>query len=317
MFKVYKASAGSGKTTSLVAEYLSLCLLEPKKFRHVLAVTFTNNATAEMKERIVKTLKIFAFNPASEWKGSEAAIYKLILRDSRYKSLSENEFRNKSLNLLKEILYDYPNFTISTIDSFFQRIIRSFAFDLGINMNYNVAIDLSDCYDQTVDMLLNKLSKSDKDLSERTFPWVEPFESANIPYYCYQEYVNNYSSWTIRRGNNSGTIPDAHSGNTNAMFYAVSNSVTRLVLPVFDFSLLMNPTLSFWYGQVGGTNYTMNVYYRTSPSDGWTLLENYSTFAGPWNQATLTLPNPSSTYQIAFEVEGLNGSGLVLERKRR
>lgn len=167
MFKVYKASAGSGKTTSLVAEYLSLCLLEPKKFRHVLAVTFTNNATAEMKERIVKTLKIFAFSPASEWKGSEAAIYKLILRDSQYKSLSENEFRIKSLNLLKEILYDYPNFTISTIDSFFQRIIRSFAFDLGINMNYNVAIDLSDCYDQTVDMLLNKLSKSDKDLSER------------------------------------------------------------------------------------------------------------------------------------------------------
>ena len=167
MFKVYKASAGSGKTTSLVAEYLSLCLLEPKKFRHVLAVTFTNNATAEMKERIVKTLKIFAFSPASEWKGSEAAIYKLILLDDRYKSLGENEFRNKSLNLLKEILYDYPNFTISTIDSFFQRIIRSFAFDLGINMNYNVAIDLSDCYDQTVDMLLNKLSKSDKDLSER------------------------------------------------------------------------------------------------------------------------------------------------------
>lgn len=167
MFKVYKASAGSGKTTSLVAEYLSLCLLEPKKFRHVLAVTFTNNATAEMKERIVKTLKIFAFSPASEWKGSEAAIYKLILRDGRYKSLGENEFRNKSLNLLKEILYDYPNFTISTIDSFFQRIIRSFAFDLGINMNYNVAIDLSDCYEQTVDMLLNKLSKSDKDLSER------------------------------------------------------------------------------------------------------------------------------------------------------
>lgn len=167
MFKVYKASAGSGKTTSLVAEYLSLCLLEPKKFRHVLAVTFTNNATAEMKERIVKTLKIFAFSPASEWKGSEVAIYKLILRDSQYKSLSENEFRIKSLNLLKEILYDYPNFTISTIDSFFQRIIRSFAFDLGINMNYNVAIDLSDCYDQTVDMLLNKLSKSDKDLSER------------------------------------------------------------------------------------------------------------------------------------------------------
>ena len=97
MFKVYKASAGSGKTTSLVAEYLSLCLLEPKKFRHVLAVTFTNNATAEMKDRIVKTLKIFAFRPASEWKGSEAAIYQLIRRDGRYQSLGESEFRDKSL----------------------------------------------------------------------------------------------------------------------------------------------------------------------------------------------------------------------------
>ena len=167
MFKVYKASAGSGKTTSLVAEYLSLCLLEPKKFRQVLAVTFTNNATAEMKERIVKTLKIFAFCPSSEWVGSEGAIYQLLIRDPRFRALSEREFRDKALALLKEILYDYPNFTISTIDSFFQRIIRSFAFDLGINMNYSVEIDLSDCYNQTVDMLLNKLSKSDEDLSKR------------------------------------------------------------------------------------------------------------------------------------------------------
>ena len=167
MFKVYKASAGSGKTTSLVAEYLSLCLLEPKKFRQVLAVTFTNNATAEMEERIVKTLKIFAFCPSSEWVGSEGAIYQLLIRDPRFRALSEREFRDKALALLKEILYDYPNFTISTIDSFFQRIIRSFAFDLGINMNYSVEIDLSDCYNQTVDMLLNKLSKSDEDLSKR------------------------------------------------------------------------------------------------------------------------------------------------------
>jgi hypothetical protein len=85
------------------------------------------------------------------------------------------------------------------------------------------------------------------------------------------------------------------------------------VSPIFDFSLLQNPTLSFWYGQVGGVSYTMNVYYRSAPSDDWTLLQNYSSFAGPWNQATLTLPNPSATYQIAFETEGTNGSGLVLD----
>ncbi len=167
MFKVYKASAGSGKTTNLVAEYLSLCLLHPDKFRHVLAITFTNNATAEMKERIVKALQTFAFTPIAELKGSDAAIYDLVKKNEKIKALSETEFQTKSQILLKKILYDYPNFTISTIDSFFQRIIRSFAFDLGINMNYNVAIDLSECYDQTIDVLLNKLSKQDTGLVNR------------------------------------------------------------------------------------------------------------------------------------------------------
>lgn len=167
MFKVYKASAGSGKTTNLVAEYLSLCLLHPDKFRHILAITFTNNATAEMKERIVKTLQTFAFTPVAELKGSDAAIYGLLKENEKIKLLSEAEFQEKSQVLLKKILYDYPNFTISTIDSFFQRIIRSFAFDLGINMNYNVAIDLSECYDQTIDILLNKLSRQDADLVNR------------------------------------------------------------------------------------------------------------------------------------------------------
>lgn len=146
-----------------------------------------------------------------------------------------------------------------------------------------------------------------------TFPWMESFEGVNIPYCFHHEFVNNYNSWIVRSGNNSGSIPNAHSGNTNAMFYSISNGVTKLVSPIFDFSLLQNPTLSFWYGQVGGVNYTMNVYYRSTPSDAWTLLQNYSSFAGPWNQATLTLPNPSSSYQIAFETEGVNGSGLVLD----
>jgi ATP-dependent exoDNAse (exonuclease V) beta subunit len=63
MFTLYKASAGSGKTFRLVVEYLSLCLPKPEKFKHVLAITFTNNATAEMKSRIVDTLSIFAFKP--------------------------------------------------------------------------------------------------------------------------------------------------------------------------------------------------------------------------------------------------------------
>ncbi len=173
MFKVYKASAGSGKTTSLVAEYLSLCLLNPKKFKHILAVTFTNNATAEMKERIIKTLQAFAFASPDTLTGSNKAIYNILKKDIRFQQLDSEAFQLKASVLLREILYDYPNFSISTIDSFFQRIIRSFAFDLGINMNYNVEIDLNDCYNQTVDILLNKLSKDDASLSNRVLRLVD------------------------------------------------------------------------------------------------------------------------------------------------
>ena len=146
-----------------------------------------------------------------------------------------------------------------------------------------------------------------------TFPWMESFESTNIPYYFHHEYVSNYNNWTVYNGNNSGTIPNAHSGNGNALFYSTTNGITKLVTPVFDFTFLLNPTLSFWYGQVGGVNYTMNVYYRSSLSDDWTLLQNISSFTGPWDQLTINLPNPSSTYQIAFESEGIYGSGLVLD----
>lgn len=167
MFKVYKASAGSGKTTSLVAEYLSLCLLNPKKFRHILAVTFTNNATAEMKDRIVKTLTTFAFVSPDSLTGSDEAIYNILKKRPDFKNVSDSDFQQKAKILLKEILYDYPNFSISTIDGFFQRIIRSFAFELGLNMNYNIEIDLKEFFNQTVDMLVNKLSKSDKALFNR------------------------------------------------------------------------------------------------------------------------------------------------------
>ena len=88
MFKVYKASAGSGKTTSLVAEYLSLCLLNPKKFRHILAVTFTNNATAEMKDRIVKTLTTFAFVSPSSLKETEKVIYDILKEIPDFKNIT-------------------------------------------------------------------------------------------------------------------------------------------------------------------------------------------------------------------------------------
>ena len=174
MFKTYMASAGAGKTTSLVAEYLAICLRDDRSvgnFRNILAVTLTNNATAEMKSRIVETLQQFAFLPQEEWGGSEKAIAGMVKR--ALPSLTDAQLQHRSEMLLAEILYDYPNFSISTIDSFFQRIVRAFAFELGISMSYEVEVTLDDCFQQTVDLLLNRISKENPDLRDAVLELVE------------------------------------------------------------------------------------------------------------------------------------------------
>lgn len=168
MFKSYQASAGSGKTTHLVAEYLSICFEAIShdyidEFKHILAITFTNNATTEMKERIIHTLSHFAFtDDYSALSSSHQAILKMIIHNlNNHKKWDHPMLKASSFLLLKEILYNYNDFSISTIDSFFQRIVRSFAIELGLNMNFNLEIDQSEFYSQTIDLLLNKISKQE------------------------------------------------------------------------------------------------------------------------------------------------------------
>ncbi|MDR2979772.1 MAG: UvrD-helicase domain-containing protein [Bacteroidales bacterium] len=167
MFKIYQASAGSGKTTHLVAEYLLRCFEalsqnDMRGYRHILAITFTNNATAEMKERIITTLSHFAFTEDySTLSISHQAILKMIGGNLDLKVWNVEQIRSSSLLLLKDILYNYNDFSISTIDSFFQRIIRGFAIELGLNMNFNLEIDQSEFYSQAIDLLLSKISKQE------------------------------------------------------------------------------------------------------------------------------------------------------------
>ncbi len=146
-----------------------------------------------------------------------------------------------------------------------------------------------------------------------TFPWVEPFECEGIPYYCHHEFEYNSSVWNTATGDHSGAVNTAHTGSKNAIFYTITNSTTKMVMPIFDFTFLQNPELSFWCAQAGSSNYTLKVYYKANATDDWTLLQTYSNFTSQWTQQTLALPNPSSTYQIAFEASGSNGSGLVLD----
>ena len=146
---------------------MSICLKSEQsveQFRHILAITFTKNSTAEMKERIVQILNAFVFRSQDQWNDSENAIYKMVVRLQPH--LNVELVRTRSRELLSKILYDYPDFSVSTIDSFFQRIVRAFAFELGISMSFNVEVTLDECFLQTIDILYNRISDARPDLKD-------------------------------------------------------------------------------------------------------------------------------------------------------
>jgi len=153
---VYKASAGSGKTHLLTYHYLFLVFSDPVKYKHILAVTFTNKATAEMKERIVSELYKLS-------KGNDSAMKEMLRKD--LPMLNEDGIRLRAQMVLKNILYDYSSFSISTIDSFFQRVIRSFAREAGIKYGYNVELDTEMVLSRAIDLMLDDLGK-DKELTQ-------------------------------------------------------------------------------------------------------------------------------------------------------
>ena len=121
---VYKASAGSGKTFTLAVEYILLLLHDEQgsEFQHTLAVTFTNKATAEMKDRILQALYGLARNIPSCKKYMKAI-------QNRHKEMGiqmdDSTIRRRAGNALSEILHEFDNFRVETIDSFFQSILRN------------------------------------------------------------------------------------------------------------------------------------------------------------------------------------------------
>ena len=117
LFHIYKSSAGSGKTRTLAKEYLLLALrFRADYFKHILAVTFTNKATQEMKDRILDYLDDFA-------KGKENNLTPELLAELNHDA---NTFQLHAQEVQGELLHHYSQFSISTIDAFFQRVIRSF-----------------------------------------------------------------------------------------------------------------------------------------------------------------------------------------------
>ena len=154
MLKILKASAGSGKTYSLAKEYIRLLLEreDPDAYRHVLAVTFTNKATEEMKNRILKELHTLANKPED----SPYHKYLLTLVNGDTEAL-----KKRAQIQLSGILHDYSAFAVSTIDRFFQQTLRAFSREVGQFASYQVQLDRDALVQETVDRVLDNLGEED------------------------------------------------------------------------------------------------------------------------------------------------------------
>lgn len=158
-FKVYKSSAGSGKTFTLVKEFLKLCLKSNDVFgfARILAITFTNKATFEMKERIMRALKELSLDLPS------AQLLKSILLEET--SLTAEDLKHKAHQILTAILHNYADFGISTIDRFTHRVIRTFSKDLELSPVFRVELDEKALLIEVIDELVDAIGR-DEELTE-------------------------------------------------------------------------------------------------------------------------------------------------------
>ncbi len=168
--KLYRASAGSGKTYTLSLEFLKLLVRKPDSYKNILAVTFTNKATAEMQSRIMSDLFTIANNL------DQALLGNLMrgLEEDRQNdepSLLEDDVRKNAGTALNKILHDYSRFQISTIDSFFQIILRNLAHELGVGAYLNISIDQDEPLADAVDVLTEECN-TNNDIRQKLIDFI-------------------------------------------------------------------------------------------------------------------------------------------------
>lgn len=158
-FIIYNASAGAGKTYALVKEYLKMAFsLGPDRleegFRSILAITFTKKATGEMKDRILDDLEKIARKPAVPKSGGIAAdVFDGLVEEGV--SITPEQLQQMAAKLHSTILHHYSDLSVSTIDSFMHRIVRTFARDMGQPMNFDVMVDQQKMIDEAVSQLMS------------------------------------------------------------------------------------------------------------------------------------------------------------------
>lgn len=174
-FKIYRSSAGSGKTYTLTKEYLKLALKSPAYYKSILAVTFTNRATQEMKSRILQQL-----HGLSQDKSTEMLSELIEATD-----LQPSQLKARSQEVLTKILHGYSQFSVSTIDSFFQKVIRAFTREIGLQAGFTLELDQQKVLDEVIDLVFEDIGK-DKQLTE----WLVRFA---------EEKVEQGKNWDFRK----------------------------------------------------------------------------------------------------------------------
>ena len=160
-FNIYRSSAGSGKTYTLALSFIALALKGDRYgyqdyYRRILAITFTNKAAAEMKERVLEYLKTLADRKDVD------GILSWLINES---GLDKETIYKRSKEIHNHILHHYADLGISTIDKFTYRIVRTFSTDLGLSHNFDLEMDNYKIIQPVVALLLSKVSDSGGALS--------------------------------------------------------------------------------------------------------------------------------------------------------
>ena len=173
---IYSASAGSGKTYKLTAIYLSKLFRSRYNYRKILAVTFTNKATAEMKSRILDHLYKFAIGEDSDY------LEGLVKTTGK----TEEWIRIEAKEILNSILHDFSRFSVSTIDSFFQRVLRSFAREIGLHSGFSIELDHTTILSAAVDDMISSAT-----VDTQLKNWLITYAMSNI---------DEERSWNLKDG---------------------------------------------------------------------------------------------------------------------
>jgi ATP-dependent helicase/nuclease subunit A len=175
-FLLFRSSAGSGKTYNLAREYLALALKYPDNYKRILAVTFTNKSTNEMKTRIVKQLSAIAEGDTS----SDVAVFL-----EKKLGFGHEQLQDRAKEVLTRILHGYSFFAVSTIDSFFQRIIAAFTREIGLSGGYSIELEQDKVLTEVVDQLYQEIADNTELRN-----WLVRYSESN---------VEENKSWDVRK----------------------------------------------------------------------------------------------------------------------